>query len=75
MIMTTYPRIPERPVTRSEIERLTSIIAQLNDALDASADREDALRHELDLQIARAAIVKEGHRNGCPVGAARALDA
>jgi len=52
--MTTYPATPERPVSRAEIERLTSVIEQLNDALDACADREDALRHELDVQTARA---------------------
>ena len=56
--MTTYPSIPERPVTRAEIERLTSIIAQLNDELDAGADREDALRHELDLRAAPTATAE-----------------
>jgi len=45
-ILMTYPTTPERPVTRAEIDRLTLIIRQLNDALDAAADREDRLRQE-----------------------------
>jgi len=49
-ILMTYPTTPERPVTRAEIDRLTAIIWQLNDALDAAADREDRLRHELDME-------------------------
>jgi len=54
MITTTYPATPERPVIREEIDRLTAIIAQLNDALDACVDREDRLRHDVELQRARA---------------------
>jgi len=48
--LSTYPTIPEVLITRAEIDRLTAIIAQLNDALDAAADREDRLRHELDME-------------------------
>ena len=58
MTMTTYPATPERPVTRAEIDRLTAIIEQLNDALDEAANREDGLRHECDLQRARATIAE-----------------
>ena len=58
MVFTTYPLKSERPVTRAEIDRLTSIIEQLNDALDAAANREDNLRHECDLQRARATIAE-----------------
>ena len=57
-VATTYPRTHERPVTREEIDRLTSIIEQLNDALDAAANREDCLRHECDLQRARADVAE-----------------
>ena len=53
MVFTTYPLKGERPVTRAEIDRLTAIIEQLNDALDDAANREDGLRHECDLQRAR----------------------
>jgi len=53
-----YPATPERPVTRAEIERLTSIIRQLNDALDAAVNREDRLRHERDVQRARAEVAE-----------------
>jgi len=56
MAMTTYPTTPERPVTRADIDRLNRVIAQLNDALDAAADREDGLRHERDVQRARAEV-------------------
>ena len=56
--MTTYPTTPERPVTRAEIDRLTAIIEQLNDALDAAANREDGLRHECELQTARAEVAE-----------------
>jgi len=58
MVFTTYPLKGERPVTREEIDRLTSIIAQLNDALDAAANREDVLRHEVDVQVARADVAE-----------------
>jgi len=58
MVFTTYPLKDERPVTRAEIDRLTAIIEQLNDALDAAADREDRLRHELDVQLARADVAE-----------------
>ena len=54
MTMTTYPSTPERPVTSAEIDRLTAIIEQLNDALDAAADREDRLRHDVELLRERA---------------------
>ena len=56
MVFTTYPLKGERPVTRAEIDRLTAIIEQLNDALDEAANREDNLRHECDLQRARADV-------------------
>jgi len=42
--LSTYPTIPEVLITRAEIDRLTAIIAQLNDALDAAADRAVAHR-------------------------------
>ena len=58
MTMTTYPTTPERPVSRAEIDRLTAIIAQLNDALDAAANREDGLRHEYEVQRARATVAE-----------------
>ena len=58
MVFTTYPLKGERPVTRAEIDRLTAIIAQLNDALDEAANREDGLRHECDLQRARAEVAE-----------------
>ena len=58
MVFTTYPLKGERPVTRAEIDRLTAIIEQLNDALDAAATREDNLRHECDLQRARAEVAE-----------------
>jgi len=58
MTMTTYPTTPERPVTRAEIDRLTAIIAQLNDALDAAASREDKLQHKLEVQRARAEVAE-----------------
>jgi len=58
MVFTTYPLKHERPVTRAEIDRLTAIIAQLNDALDACIDREDRLRHEIELQRARAEVAE-----------------
>ena len=53
-----YDSSPERSITRAEIDRLTSIIEQLNDALDAAANREDVLRHECDLQTARAEVAE-----------------
>ena len=58
MVFTTYPLKGERPVTRAEIDRLTAIIEQLNDALDAAANREDHLRHEVDLERARAEVAE-----------------
>ena len=58
MALTTYEATHERPVTRAEIDRLTSIIEQLNDTLDAAANREDNLRHECDLQRARAEVAE-----------------
>ena len=58
MTMTTYPTTPERPVSRAEIDRLTAIIAQLNDALDAATYREDRLRHDVELQQARAEVAE-----------------
>ena len=58
MVFTTYPLTPERPVTRAELSRLASIIEQLNDALDAAANREDKLRHEVELQRARAMVAE-----------------
>ena len=61
-----YDSAPERPVTSAEIERLTSIIEQLNDALDDAASREDNLRQAYDRQSARAdvaeALVVRGRR-------------
>ena len=35
-------------------KRLTSVIVQLNDALDAAANREDGLRHDVELLRERA---------------------
>ena len=58
MVFTTYPLKGERPGTRAEIDRLTAIIEQLNDALDAAANREDGLRHECELQTARAEVAE-----------------
>ena len=52
--MTTYPTTPERPVTRAEIEHLTAIIAQLEEAQDRDALTIRGLRHEIDAQCARA---------------------
>ena len=46
MVFTTYPVKGERPVTRAEIDRLTAIIAQLNDALDGAVEREGRLHRE-----------------------------
>jgi len=56
--LSTYPTIPEVLITRAEIDRLTAIIRQLNDALDAAADREDRLRHDVELQRARAEVAE-----------------
>ena len=46
MEFTTYPTMFERTVTRAEIDRLTAIIAQLNDALDGAVEREGRLHRE-----------------------------
>jgi len=54
--MTTYPTTPERPITRAEIDRLNAIIERLNAALDAAANREDGLCHEVEVQRARAEV-------------------
>ena len=56
--LSTYPVTSEIIVTRAEIERLTSIIRQLNDALEAAADREDRLRHECNVQRVRAEVAE-----------------
>ena len=56
--MARPPGTAGRPGTRAEIERLTAIIGQLNDALDAYAVLEDALRHECAVQRARAQIAE-----------------
>ena len=58
MVFTTYPIQHERPVTRAEIDRLNAIIEQLNDALDAAANREGRLRHDVELQRARAEVAE-----------------
>jgi len=54
MTMTTYPETTERPITRAEIDRLTKIIARLHDAQDTDAATIRRLRHEIDVQVARA---------------------
>ena len=58
MVFTTYPVISERPVTRDEIDRLTAIIEQLNDALDHDVTTFRSLRHEIDVQVARAEVAE-----------------
>jgi len=58
MAFTTYPLIGERPVTRHEIDRLTLIIQQLNDALDEAAAREGHLQRVCDIQHARAEVAE-----------------
>ena len=63
MTMTTYPTTPERPVTRAEIDRLAAIIAGLNDARDLDAATIRQLRHEIDVQTARAAAAALALRN------------
>ena len=63
MTMTTYPTTPERPVTRAEIDRLTAIIARLHDAQDRDAATIRQLRHELDVQVARADVATLALRN------------
>jgi len=58
MVFTTYPLISERPVTRAEIDRLTAIIEQLNDARDTDAEKLRSLNHEVELQTARAEVAE-----------------
>ena len=63
MTMTTHPTTPERPVTRAEIDRLAAIIAGLNDARDLDAATIRQLRHEIDVQVARADVATLALRN------------
>ena len=65
MTLTTYEATPERTVTRAEIDRLTAIIEQLHKAiqwLNAGIARKDdevqRLRHEIDVQRARAEVAE-----------------
>jgi len=68
-----YPIPPEGPITRADIDRLTVIIEQLNDAMGAAADREDTLRHKCDVQRARAEVAEAlaRPRLQTPIGEAR----
>ena len=61
--MAAYPTMPEKPVTREEIDRLTAIIARLHDAQDRDAATIRQLRHELDVQVARADVATLALRN------------
>jgi len=61
--MAAYPTMPEKPVTRAEIDRLAAIIAGLNDARDLDAATIRQLRHEIDVQTARAAAAALALRN------------
>ncbi len=54
--MTTYPTTPERPITRAETDRLTAIIKQLEEAQESYAATIRRLRHEIDVQVARADV-------------------
>ena len=58
MVFTTYPLKGERLVTRAEIDRLTAIIEQLNDALDASGEWASDLIHKNDRLRARAEVAE-----------------
>ena len=65
MVFTTYPLTPERPVTRAEIDRLTVIIEQLKAVIARYAAVTDTdfatirrLRHEIDVQVARARVAE-----------------
>lgn len=55
---TAYDTTTETAITRAEIEieQLMAIIVRLNDALDRRADTIDELRHEVELQMARAEV-------------------
>jgi len=70
MITTIYPSITERPVTREQYDRLWAIVAAFT--------TDDAVYYYIDaLRVCRfcGSTEEEGHRDGCPVGAAKALDA
>ena len=58
MVFTTYPLKGERPVTRAEIDRLTAIIKRLDDEIDREEDTIRQLRHEIDVQVARAEVAE-----------------